>query len=163
MIVTCPNCKKKFTIDPSLIPVEGRDLQCGSCDKVWFYKVDDQSENPLTLNKDFINNETKPNFLKKERDKIIENKVSLKTDKKEKKNEKILENQKTLTTKKKKDNIGSKFFSYLVVFTISFAALIVLVDTLKIPLINIFPGLEMVLFNLFETLQDIKLFIIDLY
>tara|TARA_Y100000741_G_scaffold284390_1_gene224109 strand:- start:265 stop:792 length:528 start_codon:yes stop_codon:yes gene_type:complete len=175
MIVTCPNCKKKFTIDPSLIPVEGRDLQCGSCDKVWFYKVDDQSENPLTLNKDFINNETKPNFLKKERDEIIknkdkdeiiENKVSLKTDKTEKKDEKfekISEKEKTLATKKKKENISSKFFSYLVVFTISFAALIVLVDTLKTPLINIFPGLEMVLFNLFETLQDIKLFIIDLY
>jgi len=26
----------------------------------------------------------------------------------------------------------------------------------------VFPGLEIILFNLFETLQDIKLFIIDL-
>jgi hypothetical protein len=26
----------------------------------------------------------------------------------------------------------------------------------------VFPGLEVILFNLFETLQDIKLFIIDL-
>ena len=32
----------------------------------------------------------------------------------------------------------------------------------KKPLIDIFPGLEIVLFNLFETLKDIKLFIIDL-
>ena len=52
--------------------------------------------------------------------------------------------------------------SYLLVFLISFVALIILLDTLKSPLINVFPGLEIVLFNLFETLKDVKLFIIDL-
>ena len=54
------------------------------------------------------------------------------------------------------------FFSYLLVFIISFVAVLILVDTLKSPLINLFPGLEIVLFNLFETLKDIGLFIIDL-
>ena len=39
----------------------------------------------------------------------------------------------------------------------------ILLDTLKSPLIDIFPDLEFVLFSLFETLKDIKLFIIDLY
>ena len=53
--------------------------------------------------------------------------------------------------------------SVLIVFIISFVALIILLDTLKTPLINVFPGLEIILFNLFETLQDIKLFIIDLF
>ncbi len=70
--------------------------------------------------------------------------------------------QKNTTTLKKTENKGSKFFSYLIVFIISFVALIILLDTLKTPLINVFPGLEIILFNLFETLQDIKLFIIDL-
>ena len=60
-------------------------------------------------------------------------------------------------------NTSGKFFSYIIVFFISFVALIILIDTLKTPLINIFPGLEVILFNLFETLKDIKLFIIDLY
>ena len=54
------------------------------------------------------------------------------------------------------------FFSYLLVFIISFAAVLILLDTLKSPLINLFPGLETILFNLFETLKDIGLFIIDL-
>ena len=67
---------------------------------------------------------------------------------------------------KKSNLISSKkiynFFSYLLVFIISFAALLILLDTLKSPLINLFPGLEIVLFNLFETLKDIGLFIIDL-
>ena len=60
------------------------------------------------------------------------------------------------------ENKVSKFFSFLMVFIISIVGLIILLDTLKTPLINVFPGLEIVLFNLFETLQDIKLFIIDL-
>ena len=67
---------------------------------------------------------------------------------------------------KRSDLISSKkiynFFSYILVFIISFMALLILVDTLKSPLINLFPGLEIVLFNLFETLKDIRLFIIDL-
>ena len=56
-----------------------------------------------------------------------------------------------------------KFFANLVVCIISLVALIILIDTLKEPLINIFPGSEIILLNLFETLQDIKLFIIDLF
>ena len=70
------------------------------------------------------------------------------------------------TSFKRSDLISSKkiynFFTYLLVFIISFMALLILVDTLKSPLINLFPGLEIVLFNLFETLKDIGLFIIDL-
>jgi hypothetical protein len=64
--------------------------------------------------------------------------------------------------KKNKYSKTSNFFSYLIVVIISFIALIILVDTIKSPLINIFPGLEIVLFNLFETLKDVRLFITDL-
>ena len=67
---------------------------------------------------------------------------------------------------KRSNVISSKkiynLFLYILVFIISFAALLIFVDTLKSPLINLFPGLEIVLFNLFETLKDIGLFIIDL-
>jgi len=65
-------------------------------------------------------------------------------------------------SKEIKKTKSSKFFSYLIVFIISIGALIILLDTLKTPLINIFPGLEVLLFNLYETLKDIKLFIKDL-
>ena len=64
--------------------------------------------------------------------------------------------------KKNKYSKTSNFFSYLIVVIISLIALIILVDTIKSPLINIFPGLEIVLFNLFETLKDVRLFITDL-
>ena len=82
-------------------------------------------------------------------------------DKKDKTEDKIAE-QIPLKNKIKK-NTSSKFFSYLMVLIISFVALIILIDTLKVPLIDVFPGLESLLINLFEILKDIKLFIIDLY
>ena len=64
--------------------------------------------------------------------------------------------------KKSKNITFGKFLSYIIVSIISFAVFVILIDTIKTPLIDIFPGLEIILFNLFETLQDIKLFIIDL-
>jgi predicted Zn finger-like uncharacterized protein len=57
MIINCPNCNKRFKINTSLIPVEGRDLKCGSCDHVWFYKIEDTKLEPLPLKEDIIDNE----------------------------------------------------------------------------------------------------------
>ena len=160
MIITCPCEKKKFKIDKSLIPIEGRELQCGSCERVWFYKPKNESKDPLTLNENISVNKIEP---------VIEtNDINLEFNKKLQK-EKIVEpeikkeiSKEIPKTVKKLENKGYKFFSYLIVLIISFVALIILLDTLKTPLINVFPGLEIILFNLFETLKDIKLFIIDL-
>ena len=162
MIITCPCEKKQFKIDSSLIPQEGRELQCGSCERVWFYKPKNESEVPLTLNENISEKKIEPSietddlnleFIKNlHKEKIIEPEI------KNKKSKEIQNKVKKL----KNENKGSKFFSYLIVFIISIVALIIFLDTLKTPLINVFPGLEIVLFNLYETLQDIKLFIIDL-
>ena len=156
MIISCPNCNKQFKIDPSLIPENGRDLKCGSCDHVWFYKIEDKKTEPLSLRDDFANKEIEDEIDNKIEENINEsNDVSLQKDIDDK-NDKPVKN-------KIKKNTSGKFFSYLVVSIISFVALIILIDTLKVPLINVFPGLEILLFNLFEILKDIKLFIIDLY
>ncbi|MDA9733364.1 zinc-ribbon domain-containing protein [Candidatus Pelagibacter sp.] len=164
MIITCPNCNKQFKIDNSLIPDEGRDLQCGSCNHIWFYNIQEKNNEVLELKQEIISEDIETTAENKE-DKIEEKQQPEETSKTEinnKKKEKNSEKQKNTTTLKKTENTGSKFFSYLIVFIISFVALIILLDTLKTPLINVFPGLEIILFNLFETLQDIKLFIIDL-
>ena len=164
MIITCPNCNKQFKIDNSLIPDEGRDLQCGSCNHIWFYNIQEKNNEVLELKQEIISEDIETKAENKE-DKIEEKQQPeeiIKTEINNKKKEKNLEKQKNTATLKKTENKGSKFFSYLIVFIISFVALIILLDTLKTPLINVFPGLEIILFNLFETLQDIKLFIIDL-
>ena len=160
MIITCPNCNKKFKIDNSLIPDEGRDLQCGSCNHIWLYIIEEKNNNALKLNEEIIT-------------KDIEIKKEIKEDKQKpqekihpeiinKKEFEVSEKQENKSVSKTIEKKGSKFFSYLIVFIISFVALIILLDTLKTPLISIFPSLEIILFNLFETLKDIKLFIIDL-
>ena len=164
MIITCPNCNKQFKIDSSLIPHEGRDLQCGSCNNVWFYKVEDEKSDTLELKEEVVKKEIEIKTENKE-EALANNKQSLekiKTKINKEKKDKILEKRKTEAVSKNKDNKISKFFSYLIVLIISFVAFIVLLDTLKTPLINVFPDLEIILFSLFETLQDIKLFIIDL-
>ena len=167
MIIACPNCKKKFNIDPTLIPDEGRDLKCGSCDHVWLYKVEDLNSTSLTINKNIDNSQIEPDGNNAKNDEIVKSNETISknlTHKKEEKqnNKKIKEELSTLSLDKK-TNTDSKFFSYLVVSFISLIAMVILLDTLKTPLINIFPSLEFILFNLFETLKDIKLFIIDLY
>ena len=164
MIITCPNCNKQFKIDNSLIPDEGRDLQCGSCNHIWFYNIQEKNNEVLELKQEIISEDIETKAENKE-DKIEEKQQQeeiIKTEINNKKKEKNSEKQENTTTLKKTENKGSKFFSYLIVFIISFVALIILLDTLKTPIINVFPGLEIILFNLFETLQDIKLFIIDL-
>ena len=164
MIITCPNCNKQFKIDNSLIPDEGRDLQCGSCNHVWFYNIQEKNNEVLELKQEITREDIETKAENKE-DKIEEKQQPeeiIKAEINNKKKEKNSEKQKNTTALKKTENKGSKFFSYLIVLIISFVALIILLDTLKTPLINVFPGIEIILFNLFETLQDIKLFIIDL-
>ena len=161
MIINCPNCNKRFKINSSLIPIKGRDLKCGSCDHIWFFKIEDKNLEPLSLKEDIIDNEDKSNIVDKKIQQTNEVKKSSSHSKIDIKDKKVLDKivDKQITSKNK----SGKFFSYMFVFIISFVALIILIDTLKIPLINIFPGLEGILFSLFEMLKDIKLFIIDLY
>ena len=165
MIISCPNCNKRFKINTSLIPIEGRDLKCGSCDHVWFYKIEDKNLEPLSLEQDIIDNEDKSDFVDKKIEQTNEVKKSSSQSKIDTKDKKDLDKiaDKQIPSKNKTKNTGGKFFSYIIVFIISFVSLIILIDTLKTPLINIFPGLETILFSLFEMLKDIKLFIIDLY
>ena len=161
MIISCPNCNKQFKIDNSLIPDEGRDLQCGSCNHVWLYKIKEENSKILELKEEIYINDIKTK-VDKNNEEIVENKnplTKIETELNNQKKEKNIEKQKETKISK---NTGNKFFSYLIVFIISFVALIILLDTLKNPLIDVFPGLEIILFNLFETLQDIKLFIMDL-
>ena len=61
MIITCPNCNKQFKIDNSLIQDEGRDLQCGSCNHVWFYKIEEINNEVLELNEEIISGS--PSFV----------------------------------------------------------------------------------------------------
>ena len=161
MIISCPSCLKKFKIEETLIPPKGRNLQCGSCNYNWFYKIENKTVEPIKLEENIVEKieDTDERVLFSSTSGTLKTKLDQELDK-DVKNKDITHNS---DLPKKSENITfSKFLSYIIVSIISFAVFVILIDTIKTPLIDIFPGLEILLFNLFETLQDIKLFIIDL-
>ena len=97
MIITCPNCNKQFKIDISLIPDEGRDLQCGSCNHIWFYKTQDKNNEALELKQEIVSDdietkiENKENKIegKEQPEEIIKPETNNKKKKKIQKNKKI--------------------------------------------------------------------------
>ena len=162
MIIECTNCNKKFRVDDDLIPENGREIICGSCNHAWHFKPEKTSEKSLVLDDEMVALQKKPN---QDNTDFQEDFSNTKSEKNTKNDQIKFSNKTKVDLKIDTKNTYSKtsnFFSYSIVVIISFIALIILVDTIKSPLINIFPGLEIVLFNLFETLKDLRLFIIDL-
>ena len=154
MIINCPSCQKKFQISDNLIPVNGRLLQCGSCNNSWFFKPQ------ITSKKDKNKTEIISQFDPNKTDITIKNKK--KTQKKNKESIKISKNYELTKYKKQSNLTFANFLSYTIVLIITFVAFLIIVDTFKTPLYSSFPNLENIIFNLYETLTDIKLFIKDL-
>ena len=155
MIISCPACKKKFEINTNLIPKDGRNLQCGSCLNVWFYKLEKNildleiKDNATDLNED--NNDI---IIKEDKNKEIST-----TKNKDSENRK----DKALVKYEKKTKLSLiNLIGYFFVLILSFVALLIILDTFEPLLLRIFPNLELILFNFYETLLDIYLFIKDL-
>ena len=153
MIIECINCNKVFEVNSELIPENGRTIQCGSCNHVWFYnpRISDLKKEK---NQDAKFDNLKETFVEENNKKVFEEKDY--SELKDNKNYEITK------YRPKKGLSFLKFLSYLIVLLISFIALLILIDTFSAFLYQFFPGLELVMFNLFETLKDIELFIKDL-
>ena len=149
MIIACPCGEKKFEVDENLIPDKGRLLKCGSCDQTWFFNKNENVEIKLSTNEVFA--EEKPNIKEK---KIRKPASNFSTN--------IKKGSELVKYQPKYNFTFAKFLSYIIVSIITFVAIIILLDTFKDPLSNIFPNLELVLYNLFETLRDLILFAKDL-
>ena len=157
MIIDCIKCTKKFEVNTSLIPDKGRTIQCGTCNHVWFYKPKiEQSKNEIKTEVSSSNSNN--NVLENKEDDHANEKL-LKTD--ETKNTEPSSNELINEIKKTTFSV-SKFLSYFLVFLITFIALIIVLDTFKSPLSSIIPGLEIFLYNFFETLKDLYLLIKNL-
>ena len=180
MIITCNNCNKNFEVDSSVIPENGRLLQCNSCNYKWFFKknIKDQPVTIIKINESkdkqephnndiqpfteelaqeetredksikTLNNVIKDNFVIK---KISTNEI---TENKNDSSDFIIEKSKN----KKNNNI----LSLTIVFIVSFIALIIFLDTFQKPISNMIPNIEFLLYNLYESINDIVLFFKDL-
>ena len=54
MIISCKCGKYQFTIKKSDMPNNGREVQCGICNEIWFHGLGSQN-NKLSINKSFKN------------------------------------------------------------------------------------------------------------
>ena len=147
MIIVCPSCEKNFDVDEKLIPDKGRLLKCGSCDQTWFF-----NKNVSRQTKPLIDKPAKQKKILYKDENI--NKPVYKAS--------IKPGSELVKYKPKYNFTFGKFLSYIIVSIITFVAIIIVLDTFKDPLSNIFPNLELVLYNLFETLRDLILFAKDL-
>ena len=156
MLISCKNCNKRFEINDSLIPENGRLLQCGSCDHKWFFKKIIKNHKPLKVETIIQKKEDEISSLESSEDLIN----IIETQKIESTPEiQINQEEKKIPIKKDKP---VNYFKIFLVFIISIVALIVLIDTFKYQISLIFPNTETILYNLYESLKDINLFIIDL-
>ena len=146
MIIKCEKCNKKFDIESSLIPEKGRLLQCSLCNHKWFHKKDVLEKSILNLENEKIPSEIKDNNNIK-----VYNDFS--SDKKNK--------RKHSYSRPKSKGLSS--LNFILVFIISFIALIILLDTFKNPIGLLMPNIEFILESLYETLKDVLLFIQDLF
>ena len=155
MIILCPCGKKNFEIDANLIPSEGRNLQCGSCSKVWFYKFEQNVSNLRIQDtiKDFHEDVNKREILT-DVNKVIP--INEKDNAGKQKDKALVKYE-----QKTKFSLIN-FVGYFFVLILSFVALLIILDTFQPLLLTIFPNLELILFNYYEILLDIYLFIKDL-
>ena len=146
MIIECPDCNKKFDIDQNLIPINGRLLQCGACNYKWFFKLNIVEKK----NEEQIKIKAKPELKinDESKDQPIKNEINT-------------EVEKISTLKKKKQN-KINYLNILLVIIISSIAFILVLDTFKHQLTSIFPNINFFLDNLYQSLEDIKLFTLDL-
>ena len=156
MIISCENCNKRFEVGDNLIPEQGRLLQCSSCDHKWFFKKTEkliEKKEPKKIIKDDDNKILSKTFVKK----TIETEEITNTTLNEETLSEI-DDEEPQVKKDKKIN----YLKIFIVIIITFVAIIIIIDTFKHQIIFIYPDIEVLLSNLYESLRDINLFLRDL-
>ena len=156
MIISCENCNKKFEVSDNLIPEQGRLLQCSSCDHKWFFKKTEkliEKKKPKKIIKEDDNKILNETFVEKT---IEEEEITSITVNEENLSE--IDDEEPQIKKDKKTN----YLKIFIVIIITFVAIIIIIDTFKHQIIFIYPDIEILLSNLYESLRDINLFLRDL-
>ena len=156
MIISCENCNKKFEVSDNLIPEQGRLLQCSSCDHKWFFKKTEkliEKKEPKKIIKEDDNKILSETFVEK----TIEKKEIKSTTLNEETLSEIDDEQPQVKKDKK-----TNYLKIFIVIIITFVAIIIIIDTFKHQISFIYPDIEILLSNLYESLRDINLFLRDL-
>ena len=165
MIINCECGEKKFNIDSSLIPIEGRLLKCGSCSKIWHYTpiIENKKNEDLDvkINENFIQNEVQSDEAINDENLTDISEEVLSEEKAD--HDENEENNTKEENENEEKQVKIKMISvYFTVVIISLLGLIFLFDTFKSYLFNMFPSITPLFDSFYETLLDFKLFIKDL-
>ena len=156
MIISCENCNKRFEVGDNLIPEQGRLLQCSSCNHKWFFKKTEkliEKKEPKKIIKENDNKILSETFIEKT---IEEEEITSTTVNEENLSE--IDDEQPQIKKDKKIN----YFKIFIVIIITFVAIIIIIETFKHQISFIYPDIETLLSNLYESLRDINLFLRDL-
>ena len=156
MIISCENCNKRFEVSDNLIPEEGRLLHCSSCDHKWFFKKIEkliEKKEPKKIIKEGDNKILNETFVEKT---IEEEEITSITVNEENLSE--INDEEPQIKKDKKTN----YLKIFIVIIITFVAIIIIIETFKHQISLIYPDIETLLNNLYESLRDINLFLRDL-
>ena len=156
MIISCEKCNKRFEVSDNLIPDQGRLLQCSSCDHKWFFKKTEKlikKKEPKKIIKEDDNKILSETFVEKT---IEKKKIKSTTLNEETLSE--IDDEQPQVKKDKKTN----YLKIFIVIIITFVAIIIIIETFKHQISLIYPNIETLLSNLYESLKDINLFLRDL-
>ena len=163
MIISCPECSKRFNIDQNLIPKDGRLLQCSNCMHKWHFSIkknEEIIEEPIKSEEVIIENKNQEKKINPSQEFIpIEDET---IEKELKKEQKVINKVKKKEQKPKKKDKPIKLLNMIIVIIISVAALIILIDTFRIELSKYMPFLNPMLDSFYAIIADINSFIKDL-
>ena len=162
MIISCPECNKRFNIDQNLIPKDGRLLQCSNCMHKWHFIIEKKEkiiEQPIKSEEIITESKNQEKKINPSQEFIpIENETVEKKLKKEQKEQKVKKKEQ----KRKKKDKPIKLLNMIIVIIISVAALIIIIDTFRIELSKYIPFLNPMLDSFYAIIADINSFIKDL-
>ena len=132
---------KKEVLEKKIIPIN---------DDTSIDNVNIFDQNNLSTNKEQTISEAPKDDVEVDLEEEIKKKIEIN----------INESTQVNTRPKKQKNF--KILNIFIVVIISFVAFIIIVDTFKYPIGKIVPNIEFILYNLYESIKDISLFIKDL-
>ena len=159
MIISCPECNKRFNIDQNLIPEDGRLLQCSNCMHKWHFIIEKKEkiiEQPIKSEEIITETKNQEKKINPSQEFIpIEEET---VEKKLKKEQKVKKKEQ----KRKKKDKTIKLLNMIIVIIISVAALIIIIDTFRIELSKFMPFVNPMLDSFYAIIADINSFVKDL-
>ena len=179
MIIACPECSKKFQVPDNAIPKEGRTVQCSSCSHEWkqyplkkpkvvqlkesspivtrsvtkVRKVQKKAAGPAPYSKE---------YMEQKWGSTVKNYAEQKGISKKKTGTKKIQKTKSPRLNEKREKPSFGFFNYIITYSIGFTFLVGILNFEKARLSRKFPALEPYIDTFFETIDNLKIFILDL-